>query len=140
MGKVILAVYFPKDYRPVLEESKISKIPLHRKEKEWLGVDHAELSGLLMENWHFPETILMPSRFHHDPVECPKDHRHYAVIVELANFMCKNARIGNSGNLVIEKPEGFSRTLGISVKDAETIGENLKEQRPQIEEFLEIIS
>lgn len=140
MGKVILAVYFPEDYRPVLEDSKTSKIPLHRKEKEWLGVDHAKLSGLLMENWHFPDAILMPCRFHHDPVQCPKNNRQNAVIVELANFMCKSAGIGNSGNLAISKPEGFSRTLGISVKDADAIGENLKEQRPQIEEFLEIIS
>ena len=103
-------------------------------------MDHAELSGLLMENWRFPDAILMPSRFHHDPVECPKDHRQYAIIVELANFMCKSAGLGNSGNLAISKPEGFSKTLGISVKDADAIGEDLKEQRPQIEEFLEIIS
>jgi len=138
MGKVIFAVYFPKEYRTVLEDAKKSETLLYHKEKEILGIDHAMLSGLLMENWHFPDSLLLPSRFHHNSVECPVTYRHYAMIIELADFLCQKAQIGHSGNPVIPKSERISGNLGISLRGMEMIVSELNEQRSEIEKFLEL--
>jgi HD-like signal output (HDOD) protein len=138
MGKVIFAAYFPKEYRTVLKDAKKSETLLYHKEKEILGIDHAMLSGLLMENWHFPDSLLLPSRFHHNSVECPLTYRHHAMIVELADFLCQKAQIGHSGNPVIPKSERISGNLGISLRDMEMIVSELNEQRSKIEDFLEL--
>ena len=138
MGKVILAVYFPKEYRAVLEDAKKSKALLYYKEKEILGIDHATLSGLLMESWHFPDSLILSSRFHHNSVECPVTYQHYAMIIELADFLCQKAQIGHSGNPAIPKSERISGKLGISLRDMEMIVSELNDQRTKIEEFLEL--
>ena len=138
MGKVILAVYFPKEYRAVLEGAKKSKTLLYHKEKEILGIDHATLSGLLMESWHFPDSLILSSRFHHNSVECPVTYRHDAMIIELADFLCQKAQIGHSGNPAIPKPERISGKLGISLMDMEMIVSELNDQRTKIEEFLKL--
>ena len=138
MGKVIFAVYFPTEYRTVLEDAIKSQTLLYHKEKEILGIDHAMLSGLLMENWHFPDSLLLPSRFHHNSVECPVTYRHHAMIIELADFLCQKAQIGHSGNPVIPKSERISGQLGISLRDMEMIVSELNEQRSKIEEFFEL--
>ena len=138
MGKIILAVYFPKEYRAVLEDAKETKTLLYHKEKEILGIDHSMISGLLMEIWHFPESILLPTRFHHNSVECPITYRHHAMIIELADFLCQKAQIGHSGNPAIPKSERIGVKLGISLRDMEMIVSELNDQRSKIEEFLKL--
>jgi len=138
-GKVILAEYFPNEYRAVLEDAKESQTPLYRKEKQALGIDHAMLSGLLMERWHFPDNILLPSRFHHNSLECPLTCRHNAMIIEFADFLCQEADIGNGGNPVVKELETVRQQLGIELRDMEEIIEGLKEQRSKIEGFLEVV-
>ena len=53
MGKVIFAKYFPEEYHHVYEAVKNGANPLSRHEKKALGINHAELSGLMMKRWKF---------------------------------------------------------------------------------------
>ena len=138
MGKVIFAVYFPREYRTVLEEAQESGDLLYHKEKEILGTDHAALSGLLMESWHFHDSIRMPCLFHHDSAECPPAYQSQAMVIEFADFLCQKAEIGHSGNPVLPKSAEIRGKLGISLADADTIVDELKEQRSEIEEFLKL--
>ena len=139
-GKVIFAVYFPEEYRAVLDEALKSQRPLHLVEREKLGLDHAALSGLLMERWHFPENILLPSRYHHNVAKCPKPYQNRTVMVQLANYLCQKASIGHSGNPVNSKVEKLSQEIGISLKDVEIVYQDLKNRRSEIEEFLKVIN
>jgi len=139
-GKVIFAVYFPEEYRSVLDNAVQSQKPLHIAEREKLGLDHATLSGLLMERWHFPESLLLPSRFHHNVAKCPNSYQTRAMMVQLANFLCQKASIGHSGNPVNSKVEKMSQKMGISLKDVETVFKDLKKKRAEIEEFVKVIN
>ena len=139
MGKVILAEYFPDEYRAVLENAKEFQVPLFRKEQQVLGIDHAVLSGLLMERWHFPDNLLLPPRFHHNSLECPPTYQRYAMTIEFADFLCQKADIGNSGNPAVEELNTVRQKLGITLDDMEVIIEELKGQRSKIEEFLEAV-
>ena len=38
VGKVVFAVYFPEEYRRVLEEARKAQVPLYQKERELLGL------------------------------------------------------------------------------------------------------
>lgn len=140
MGQVILAEYFPEDYKPVLEEAMESEVLLYRKENEILGIDHASLSGILMERWHFPDHFVLPSRFHHNSLECPLDYQRHAMVVELADSLCHKAQIGHSGNWVVPELEGFEERLGIEPDDMEAIIEEMEEQRAKIEQFFMMVN
>jgi HD-like signal output (HDOD) protein len=139
LGKIVLAEYFPNEYRAVLEDAKESQMPLWRIERKALGIDHAELSGLLMERWNFPDNLILPPRFHHDSLACPYALRNHAMIVELADLLCQEADIGNGGNRVVGKLKPVRQKLGIERGHMETIIEGLKEKRSEIEAFLELV-
>ena len=140
MGKVILAVYLPAEYSEVLEDSKKTQTPLYRKEEEILGLNHSMVAGLLMERWNLPDNLRLPCRFHHNSAACPSESRHQAIIIEAANFLCHKANIGHSGNPEIERPDVLIQKMGLSDSDMEVFISELQEERPEIEEFLGIMS
>lgn len=140
MGKVIFAVFLPDEYGEVLEKAKATGMPLYRAEKEILGTNHALLSGLLMKKWHFPDSLLSPSRFHHKSLYCDSAYQEHAMIVEFADFLCQKAKIGYGGNPVLPKIKRITDRLGVSSEEVETFVRELKDQRSQIEEFFELIT
>ena len=139
-GKIVFMIYFPGQYSMVLSEALKEMVPLYRKEKENLGLDHASLSGLLMERWNFPESLLLPSRFHHRSEECPIAFRKHAMVVELANQLCHEVEIGRSGNPVKPTPKALGQKLGLSLKEMEQVAKELEEKREKISSFLALFS
>jgi len=135
MGKIIFAVYFPEEYGRAIKSSHENQSPLFREETATFGLDHAALSGLLMERWHFPEELLVPSGFHHRSLKCRTDYRHHAAIVQVADALCHRAEIGCSGNPVVPDVSEISRFLSLTKSSEEDIIADLKEQRPKIEAF-----
>lgn len=137
-GKVIFAIYFPHEYQLVLKEAKEAQIELWDMEKQILSMDHATLSGLLMERWHFPDDLTLPSRFHHHPDKCPAGYQKNALIIKLSDCLCRQADLGYSGNPVIPKSGRLRDYFGLSKAETESYVEELKTERPKIEAFFEI--
>ena len=102
MGKVIFAVYFPRDYKAAFEYAKKNEIDLYKSEKLILGIDHAALSGLLMERWNFPDTILMPTCYHHSVDQCPTKFQQLALIIAFSDFLSQKAEDLKNGKEEIE--------------------------------------
>jgi len=139
MGKVIFAIYFPEEYRAVLGRTANEQIPLCSAEKEVFGMDHAELGGLLTERWNFPDTILMPVRYHHDSAHCPLEHQEWAECIELADFLCHLAKIGSSGAPMVKKPMAVMKEAGLTLDDMKQLTEDLKKDRKSIDDFFRVI-
>jgi HD-like signal output (HDOD) protein len=139
VGKVVFAVYFPEEYRRVLEEARKAQVPLYQKERELLGLDHARIAGLIMERWDFPENISLPCTNHHHPLVCPDPHKTNAMVVQLANFTCHKAEIGQSGNPMTAYSVGVPEGLSLAAGDIKAMIVHMKEQRSTVEEFLAAI-
>lgn len=138
MGKILFSVNFKQDYRKVRESCLEQRKPLYRVEKLLMKIDHAVLSGLLMKRWRFPESILLPCRFHHNPEACPNDFRQQALIINLANYLTHKAGIGHSGNPVPVAVKDSPRKTGVSAEVLRMIIEKLASQEEQIKEFFKI--
>ena len=139
MGKVIFAKYLPDEYRGLYEDAINNRTPLYRKEKESMGIDHAELSGLLMKRWGFPNDLLQACRYHHNSGQCPPSTQLFATIVELADYMCQKAKMGHGGNGFVPDLTKMKQRLRMSSIEMEFIVDELKQQRSNIEEFLDVI-
>jgi HD-like signal output (HDOD) protein len=139
VGKVVFAVYFPEEYRRVLEEARKAQVPLYQKERELLGLDHARIAGLIMERWDFPESISMPCTYHHHPLVCPEPHKTNAMAVQLASFICHKADIGQSGSPMTAYSVGVPEGLSLGAGDIKAMIVHMKEQRSTVEEFLAAI-
>jgi HD-like signal output (HDOD) protein len=140
IGKVIFVIYFPQEYRAALEQAQAEQVPLAQTETALLGLDHAELAGLIMERWSFPATLQLPTRYHHQPMLCPEPYEPFAMVIQVADFMCHQADIGCSGSPTVQAPDDACAGLGLSADDLASMVELLKAQRPMVEQFLTAIA
>jgi HD-like signal output (HDOD) protein len=67
IGKLILAVNIPKEYEQILREASELNVPSWKREKEVLGVTHAQVGAHLLGLWGFPNSIVEAVAFHHQP-------------------------------------------------------------------------
>lgn len=52
-----------------------------------IGISHAEIAGLILEKWSFPEELISVCRYHHKPFLAPEEHREIVDLIYLANMM-----------------------------------------------------
>ncbi len=67
VGKLLIAVSMPKQYEDILGLVAVTGAPLVACEREILGTDHAELSGLAISRWELAEPIRWAACYHHEP-------------------------------------------------------------------------
>ena len=104
VGKLIIAVSMPKQYEDVLSIAAINNSSLLACEREILGTDHAELSGLAISKWGLAEPVRWAATFHHEPDQ--------AVALERS----ASGKLGLA--LVVHRADAFINGLGMSVLPA----------------------
>jgi len=70
-GKLLIAVAFPAEYREIEELLALGERPAWECEREILGVDHAAISGLALQEWNLPDPIRRAAEYHHEPAQNP---------------------------------------------------------------------
>jgi len=139
IGKIFFIEYFPDDYRAVSKSDMLAERSLHQVEKEMMGIDHATLGGMLMEQWNFPGSIVVPVRYHHRSSLCPQQYQDDARIVELADNLCHAACIGSSGNAVAGDGMSIAVPFGLDEAGVQALVGELKSQAGEIEKFFDLI-
>jgi HD-like signal output (HDOD) protein len=138
MGKIIFSIYFKDEYVKVKQFAMENKKPLYFAENAVFKIDHAMLSALLMKRWNFPESIIIPSRFHHTPESSPVKYRHQSLIINLADYLTQKAGIGHSGNPVPVTVKNASKKIGVEEFILRLTIEQLQRKEGEIKEFFNI--
>ena len=69
VGKMVCAEYLSEAYAAVLEKSAHeATTPFQDIEKSLLGLDHAEVGGMVAEKWQLPAELIRAIQGHHDIV------------------------------------------------------------------------
>lgn len=79
IGKIVLHRYVKNYFEKIKLLTEEETLSFPEAEKRVLGIDHAELGGLIAEKWSFPEEIIWAVRFHHTPLATSN----YSKIVDL---------------------------------------------------------
>ena len=100
-------------------------------EQEIFGADHQQFGAGLCAKWKFPSTLVSVTKFHHDPLSAPSEHKAIVCITYVAE------------RLVAEMPEGFrldlaSTDIDDDVLDAINLSrEKLQKIQDGLEEHLQ---
>ncbi len=86
IGKLLLYLTMPALCNRIHESAITSDAIPYRLEHEELGYSHAEIGGLLAEQWNLPDNLVNAIRHHHEPVHTKRYHLD-ATIVHVANFI-----------------------------------------------------
>src|SRR6185436_9406195 len=67
LGKLVFLANMPAQYAKALDHATRQKVPLKDAEEQVLGVNHADLGGLLLESWALPQDLINAVGWHHQP-------------------------------------------------------------------------
>lgn len=122
IGKIILGTFIEIDVQPILKKAFDEKISFEKAEKEILGIDHSEVGALLMREWNFPDTLVIPVLFHHDPENAPKEHQLTTDLIHVASNICLECGIGTGiDGLNYSNNENSIERLQITISIVETV-------------------
>ena len=72
-GKLMIAFGLPAEYEAIYAAADHEGD--EERERELLGVTHADLSALALDRWNLPRPVRIGVAFHHDPQSAPPDSR-----------------------------------------------------------------
>ncbi|MBN2331728.1 MAG: HDOD domain-containing protein [Deltaproteobacteria bacterium] len=101
LGKVVLDQFFPELFQEVLERANVGQqSKLHLVEREIIGIDHCEVSAMLLTRWKFPAKIVQPVAGHHQPQLASGASVVDVTLLRIANVLAQELGIGKEGNSI----------------------------------------
>lgn len=97
VGKIVIASTFPEHFGEIQRRLGQGTEDLITLEVEILGVSHAELGALYLQNHNLPSIMVEAARFHHAP-EQANFHAPIVAAVQIADLLVRHAKLGMSGN------------------------------------------
>jgi putative nucleotidyltransferase with HDIG domain len=124
IGKLVLASCFAKQYTQALAYRELHDCPLVVAERDILGLDHAEVGGLLADAWRFPPSLRLAAAEHHSPAAATADS--LADLVHIADAIAHGLGLEERpGEMVMAVDQTAWQRLGID-------GEKIAGVLPQI--------
>ncbi|MBI5386493.1 MAG: HDOD domain-containing protein [Verrucomicrobia bacterium] len=117
IGKLVLADALQEKYAELLQESADKQQSLLDAEEAFLGANHAEIAGRLLERWNFPPSLTAAVAWHHEPGKA-QAHERLAACVFLADMVAHF--LGHSFGhqpFSMRSHEEATRILGVSPAD-----------------------
>ena len=126
LGELILARTYPGEYDKVLQDIEEHQTSICAAEQAVFGADHTFIGTRVARIWGFPESLLAPLEYHHDPEKYPGNQTAIRTTVRAVYLSDHLTNI-----LFSEKPEAYHK---IFQKEA---GKLLGLNGEAIEEILE---
>lgn len=98
IGRLILALHKPVEFRQCLENSRDFSQPLEEAEIDILGTTDSHVAYEILKTWHFPDSICNGVKFHKNPEDADEQYREIAALTQFAYFIANTSGIGNNGD------------------------------------------
>jgi HD-like signal output (HDOD) protein len=99
IGRLLMYNYIPDMSREMLISARVRKKLLFAVERDFLGIDHSYIGGLLLAKWRLPMSLENTVAHHHDPGK--SQNRLESAIVHLADIMANASGKGSSGERLL---------------------------------------
>ncbi len=119
MGKLILSQYVADSFEEINQLVTVENFSFREAEKKVIGIDHAELGGMVMEKWEFSKKMISIVRNHHlsDETCDPETY-----VIYLGDILCMMMGIGvGADGLAYRFYKDVLTDLKISEKDIQGV-------------------
>ena len=136
IGKVVMSQYVSDSFDKIIMLVSEDGLSFREAEKEVIGLDHAELGGLIAKKWKFSDNMVDIIRNHHLS-EKPTDSDFETSIVYLADTICMMMGIGvGSDGLAYRFYPDVLNSLGFSETDFQQIMVNFSVKFQEVEDMI----
>jgi HD-like signal output (HDOD) protein len=123
MGKLMLAIHFPDQFKKCIIKAREHKLPLYEVERDEFGTTDALVAARIMKFWNLPPNICAGVAFHQMPELAQPEHIIIAGLTQFAYGIAATSQIGNSGDgMTMELSSAYfaqNSNLSISKKDVQ---------------------
>jgi len=138
IGKVVLNQYVAKLFEKINFLVSKHQMGFREAEKAVIGIDHAELGGLVAAKWQFSQEMVDIIRNHHMP-EDPAKYNFETQIVYLADTICMMMGIGvGSDGLSYHFHREIFKKQGFTDRDIQEIIANFGDKYREVEELINL--
>jgi putative nucleotidyltransferase with HDIG domain len=138
VGKIVMASTFPEHFREIYGGPGEGSKDLLEREREVLGLDHAELGAMYLKKQVLPEVFVSIVQFHHQP-ERARENANIVAAVQVADLLVRHANIGRSGNAAEVPEESWTETTGWQILFARQSADERAITRASLKRSLERI-
>ncbi|MCC6302455.1 MAG: HDOD domain-containing protein [Gammaproteobacteria bacterium] len=133
IGSLLIYNRVPETARDLVLAARGNETLLHRTERKALGFGHAELGGLMLDQWHLPDALQQAVRHHHEPAAADGHGRLEAAIVHIADALANHGEQGAfsaeaSAELFIDEDVWETTGLSLTPDLLDMIVEETREQ------------
>jgi len=139
IGKSVMDKVMHDEFMHALQASRDRQKPLWEMEREFCGVDHAYVGGLMAEMWNLPRDLKEAVEQHHQlaPGAAPDV---LVALVHAANELCREANVGSGGDFGPAALRSEVRQLlNLHPESQGLILEELAVRMKEAEDFLKIV-
>ena len=137
IGKVVLHGHVQDAYGNIKKAVQENGRTFLEAEREFLGIDHAELGAMIAEKWNFSPTMVNIIRHHHTPKASASNDPQVAVVY-LADAICMMMGIGvGSDGLAYRYHQDIVDQLSFTEIDMQQTIANFQEQLKGVEEMVQ---
>lgn len=128
IGLVVLAQHQPQQVAANVQAAAAANQPLAVIERRDLGFDHAELGGLVIDQWHLPQALSEAATGHHHQLTSAR-YVHDCAGVHVADLLVEALGHGAAGEAVVPPldPQAWE-LLGLKPADLEPLTNDLERQ------------
>lgn len=137
IGKRFLSTFVADDFKEIMLKVVRDQCSFVEAEKELLGITHAELGGMILKKWEFPEAMQLAVLQHHDPDALKKDPLTALIALSNALVISMGIGVGADGLATKMQGEGLKR-FGITPLDLDMCMVNLVSDMEQAQELFHI--
>lgn len=129
IGQLVLDRAAREAFGQAIRAAQEAKLPLFEAEQKRLGCDHAAVGAELLASWRFPHELVEPVRWHHEPGLCDPAHRPHALLLQAADWLCDEYKIGCSANEhpATPTPETL-RSLNMTPQTIDALADSVRQE------------
>ena len=98
IGRLILALHKPVEFRQCLENSRDFSQPLEEAEIDILGTTDSHVAYEILKTWQFPDSICNGVKYHKNPEAAEEQFREIAALTQFAYYIANTSGVGNNGD------------------------------------------
>jgi len=98
IGRLILALHRPEEFRQCLANSRDFSQPLEDAELDLLGTTDSFIACEILRTWQFPESICNAVKHFRNPEAAPEEFLEIAALTQFAYYIANTSGVGNNGD------------------------------------------
>jgi putative nucleotidyltransferase with HDIG domain len=135
IGKLVLGRFVASSLEEINHLVEDNHMRFIEAEKEVLGIDHAELGGLIAENWNFSEKMIYTIRHHHLLDSSARKQMEPAIVYLAGGICAKMGVCADSPGTTYDYYDDILIQFNFGEQDVDLIMQIFDEKKGKIEAF-----